>query len=179
LASIASTFEKVAAAENAVFNQIDKKYLGEGGSYIHTSMYTLECNYRNVQIEMKNELGHQNMGMACCQFETKSKEFSFRIDTRSSLFQLFNRDKSALKISSENAFLQNAIEENKAFKALNRRAREDCFEPQIIAQNTNEKCKILCNYHLVFNNKELVVSPLIKLFKALVDIFLDGDNQSS
>lgn len=171
---ITNTFEEVAIQENAVFNQVANKFHGDIGTFVHTSTYTLECNYRNVQISMKNELGHQNIGTVFCQLETQPNNCEFTIDTRSTLFQLFNRNKSALKFAGSNQQLQNFIEVNEAFEALNSRAKEDRFEPQITGQNVNGSYQISCTYHLVFNNKEMVISPFIRFFKVLIDFFLDG-----
>lgn len=171
--SITDAFEKIAAQENAVFNKVENKYHGENGSFIHTNTYTLECNYRDVRIGLKNEFGHQNIGTLFCQLEAQHNNFEFDIYTQRTLFQFFNRNKSALKFAEINPQLKSFIELSEAFNTLNSRAKQDRFEPKITGKNSNGKYQISSSYHLVFNNNELVISPLIRFFKALIDFFLD------
>jgi len=170
---ITNTFEKVATQENGVFKQVDNKYKGDRGSFVYTSLYTLKCNYRDVTITLKNELGHQNIGVISCQIKEQPINCEFTIDTRSTFYQFFNRKQNILKLDIENSQLKNFIELNHSYTELNKRARKDRFEPLIIGKNMNGKYVISCEYHLVFDNKELVVSPFIKFFKALIDFFQD------
>lgn len=171
--TITKTFEKVATQENAVFKQVDNKYKGDRGSFIHTSTYTLECNYRNVKIALKNELGHQNIGLISCQLDVQPDNCEFSIEALNTFFQLFNPKKNILQIAGDNSQLKNFIELNDSFAELNKRAKKDRFEPVITGENDNGKYVISCKYHLVFNNKELVVSPFFKFYKSLIDFFLD------
>ena len=170
---ITNTFEEVATQENAVFKQVDNKHNGDRGSIIHTSTYTLKCEYRNVIIDFKNELEHQSIGVISCQLEEQPNNFEFTINTRNSFFQLLRRRQNTLKFESENSQLKKFIELNNSYAELNKRAKNDRFEPLLTGKNVNGKYVISCRYHLVFNNKELVISPLIKFFKALIDFFND------
>ncbi|MDX2361535.1 MAG: hypothetical protein QNK23_12065 [Crocinitomicaceae bacterium] len=170
---ITTTFEDLASEVNGNFQQIDKKYPGNRGSFVHVSTYILEFNYRDINVHVKYELGSHNSGLIECKLPRQVDNCAFSIETKSQFYQLLNRRKPSLKIISKSSQLTNFIELNKGFMDLCECARRERFEPPIIGKNDADGYLLSCKFSLVFNNKELVLRPFVHFYKSLIDLFLD------
>lgn len=169
-------FEQLVASENGRFSVKENKYMGgiEPGSYTFSDTYTAVFEHRGIIIELINELGHQNLGKIRCSLPKQAEKKVFSMETKGQFYQLMHRRELPILINTEFPPLYNRIEVSNPFHHLCERAKADRFEPEIKGFNKNDEYIIECVYHLAFNNKELVLIPLIQFFKTLIDFFLDN-----
>lgn len=164
------TFKSISLEENVEFIFDDRKYSTSRGA-IPVSIYELTIPYKNHSIFIRNELGNGNLG----KIQTELKDFSipfFEITNRSHFWRLFNRKSNILSIKCERFLFKTTLQQLLLDTELEKIARENLFEPKIYAVNETHLVNLTCEYHLEFEDKEGVLRPLIKFYKALIDYSL-------
>ena len=170
--TITESFSSLASKQNGNFQKKDGKYHIGDGSFLHNTNYSTSFNYKNSEVIVKNELGHQNLGFAECIISLQPNNSEFEITTRSIISQIFNRKKTPLIVSCNDLRLKDYIEKSEAFLNLCLHAKKEKFEPTITGKNnTNNNFTILCEYSVLFRNKELVLEPISEFLKSIVDFF--------
>ena len=154
--------------ENAIFSFNDFKVGGVGGSRMTISEYHIEIPYKNMIINVSNELGNHNLGkvdvtLSNCNFH------SFEITSRNHFMSLFSRKKEMLKISCTNNTFKNTLQNTAIASGLEKIAKQNAFEPHIASNYTNGKWNVSTKYHLEFEDKIGALKALIDFHKLLID----------
>lgn len=173
ISAINTIFNKLASDTSGNLQRHEKKYPVGDGSYLPLVQYILTYRTRETSVLLKNKFGHQNLGHIALQLDAPLNDLQFTIKTRSIYKQFWNRKKSPFEVNSNHAGLIKWIKENEAFKKLADRARIDRFEPTIQGKMALDHFEIICDYHLVFNNNELVLEPFVLFFNGLNEYLLD------
>jgi len=166
-------FTNIAEEENCELYIGDEKFGDKlRGTFIVESTYQLKINDKNKNILIQHTLGAHEMAEITVELPKQSDSMKFTIATKSHISTLFSRNKDRVKITCKNLSSAKFFEENDSMKLIRAICIEAEFEPYITGSNENGSFKIRTDYHLLFEQRNLVLRPLINLCKALINRLL-------
>lgn len=166
-------FTNIAKEENCEVYIGDEKFGDKlSGTFLVESTFQLKINYKGKNILIQHTLGAHGMAEITVELPKQSNGMKFTITTKSHFSTLFSRNKDRVKITCKDSSLVKFFEENDSIKSIKEICKEAEFEPYITGSNENDSFKIRTDYHLLFEQRNLVLRPLINFYKALIDRML-------
>jgi len=145
-----AVFKELAQEESAEYNFNDKKYDGFMGARIATTNHIFKVWYRDILIEVKYDLGNHNLGYFKSAFNANSQLYDFKITSNNLGFRKY----------VETKLLECDLEEY----AQNRR-----WDPEIALKKNGSKVEINTRFYLGFEDKDLIIQPMIRFYESIVD----------
>lgn len=166
-------YQKLAESfERSTFDFMDKKVVGNTNhvnSIIHISVYNLNIEYKNTNIEIRNELGNHNLGKINCILPS-NKIPPFKITTNNHFYNLFFKKKTLFKVRCENENFKSNLEQFLVNSGMNEIAKESSFQPTIQLIYKDKQAFLQTDYHLEFDDKIGALHALIYFYQNLIDV---------
>lgn len=169
-------FKEIAEKVNGKL-QIDDQVVSTGlGSRSPHRVYSIIVKYKGISIVVLNEVGTTAVGRAKCIFPKHIKYQEFKINTRSHFMALFYGKDSRFKIEANTLSLQVFLKGEIKRSGIMPIVKQTKFEPYIFSSNENAAFSVITEYHLLYPEWPVGISPLINFYKALIDRFVSDYN---
>ncbi|MEM7186459.1 MAG: hypothetical protein AAF466_07355 [Bacteroidota bacterium] len=135
---------------------------------LRTKNLLLHIPYKDYKIQVDYEVGDEQMARFHCDFDNATEMAPFEVRTINPYLRILFPRKNMLKVSSSNNQLKKYIEKKLVDTGLENIARKYQFSPSIFGKH-HEGYEVSASFTLSFDRKELVLKPMIQLYKDLID----------
>lgn len=151
-----------------VMSEFTRKVIGK-------QIKTLSVNilYRKHLIKVEYNVSIGQSGLIIVDFENGEQLPEFDIKNRSHFLRLVKKKLDILKVEGEDVQFNDSLSKKIKELGLEELARNNQFEPNIVARKIDNKIQVHSTYHLAFEEKKEVLEPMIALYKWLIDTAIE------
>jgi hypothetical protein len=143
---------------------------GFGSSSFATTIYSIAINYKSEVINLKYELGNQNMAEIKCELGRISKHKEFHTRKKNQILKkLFDRNSNSIKVIGISTQINQTISKLLYLSGMDEFAANSEFCPTITGIYKEEFFVLDTSFYLGIRDKEKILHAVVKFYIMYID----------